>query len=86
MNARERGLRRIRLLTWGMSVLGVAGSIGVAGLARAATTSAGNATPDPSPSPTSTATRHPHPRPTHSTRPPVITHTDDPPIIISGGS
>ncbi len=92
MTARARGLRRITLVSRGLAVAGVAGSLAFAGLARADTHLVG--TPPTTPTPTT-----PTPTPTvakTTTKPPVrtpprhqapqVTETDQEPQVTTGGS
>jgi hypothetical protein len=87
MNAREIGVRRIRIVTRGLAVAGAVGSVAFAGLARAATEGQRSGTPAPTP------TDHATPAPTKSgtkakatPAPPVVTQTSDPPQVTSGGT
>jgi hypothetical protein len=86
MNVREKGIRRIRYVTRGLAVAGVAGSVLFAGLAQAATQSARSGTPKLTPSTPSTPT-NPRRRdaPPPADQPPV-NGTDQPPQITGGGS
>jgi hypothetical protein len=93
MNAREIGIRRIRLVTRGLAVVGVAGSVAFAGLAKAATDSDRAATPRPAPASTSGRTT---PTPaatkggtvkapaTRATQPSVNDTVDEPQITVGG--
>jgi hypothetical protein len=90
MDVREKGIRRIRYVTRGLAVAGVAGSVLFAGLAQAATQSARTNTP--SGTPTSGTTNRPSTpiNPRHRGAPPAdqppVTSTDQPPQITGGGS
>jgi hypothetical protein len=94
MNVRETGIRRIKFVTRGVAVVGVAGSIAFAGLAKAATDSDRADTPKPSgttsPSPATTAGTGPTKTNTPATRTrttqPSVTDTHDDPQVTVGGS
>lgn len=91
MNVREKGIRRIRYVTRGLAVAGVAGSVLFAGLAQAATQSARTNTPNGTPT-TGNTTRPSTPtNPRHRGAPPPadqppVTGTDQLPQITGGGS
>jgi hypothetical protein len=88
MNVREVGIRRIRYVTRGLTVAGVAGSLLFAGLAQAATQSARSNTPTGgTPNTNTPSTTNPRHRGSRvpADQPPV-TSTDNPPQITGGGS
>jgi hypothetical protein len=82
MNVRETGIRRIRYLTRGLTLVGVAGSLVFAGLAKSATESA----QQPAPTPTSPATTDPGTGQPPDIQQPPVRHTDDQPQVTLGGS
>ncbi len=93
MNVRETGVRRIRFVTRGLAVAGVAGSIAFAGMAKAATdsdranttktrvTPSTSASPSPAATKGSTTTKTPA---TQNTEPNVTTTDDDPQVTVGG--
>jgi len=88
MNVREKGIRRIRYVTRGLTVAGVAGSLLFAGLAQASTQSQRSNTPTGN-TPTTGPTTPTNPRqrtPRVPADQPPVTSTDNPPQITGGGS
>jgi hypothetical protein len=88
MNVRETGIRRIRYVTRGLTIAGVAGSLLFAGAAKAATE--GERAKTPSNQPSSGTTSPSTPSSTSSNNDqnsqPPVNNTDQGPLITSGGS
>jgi len=89
MNVRETGIRRIRYVTRGLTVAGVAGSLLFAGAAKAATDAARSSRPGNQPS--SGTSKSPSGQNSTSTNndqnsQPQVNNTDRGPLITSGGS
>jgi hypothetical protein len=90
MNVRETGIRRIRYVTRGLTIAGVAGSLLFAGAAKAATDGERARTPSNQPSsgttsPSSTDDQNSTNKNNQNSQPPV-NNTNQGPLITSGGS